>query len=241
MIHAILLLLCCQDDPAAQLKTLRADYVKAELEYHKPYRESKTAEERKKNMPDPAKHPAREYVPKFAELAEKAKGTETGARAQMEILRLAQAVQMNKEAVAALDTLVADYVAEPALAELPQQIVYAGWSLGHEKVQNAMRAIAEKGDAKAKPAATYYLAYTIMYVNNGADPKGEARKLLETLQKEYADAPQAKLVEPLFFELDHLQVGKEAPDFETIDQDGKKWKLSDYSGKVVVVDFWGFW
>ena len=42
-------------------------------------------------------------------------------------------------------------------------------------------------------------------------------------------------------ELDHLQIGMHVPDFEAVDQDGVKFKLSDYAGKVVVVDFWGFW
>jgi hypothetical protein len=40
---------------------------------------------------------------------------------------------------------------------------------------------------------------------------------------------------------DHLQVGKEAPEFEATDENGAKWKLSDYRGKVVVLDFWGIW
>jgi hypothetical protein len=40
------------------------------------------------------------------------------------------------------------------------------------------------------------------------------------------------------FELRHLSVGKEAPDIEGEDQDGKRFKLSDYRGKVVLLDFW---
>jgi hypothetical protein len=36
----------------------------------------------------------------------------------------------------------------------------------------------------------------------------------------------------------HLTVGKFAPDIEGEDQDGKKFKLSDYRGKVVLLDFW---
>jgi len=35
--------------------------------------------------------------------------------------------------------------------------------------------------------------------------------------------------------------GSVAPDFTAQDQDGKTFKLSEYRGKVVVVDFWGFW
>lgn len=38
-----------------------------------------------------------------------------------------------------------------------------------------------------------------------------------------------------------LAVGKVAPDFTTKDSDGVEFKLSDYRGKVVVLDFWGFW
>jgi hypothetical protein len=40
------------------------------------------------------------------------------------------------------------------------------------------------------------------------------------------------------FEFRNLQVGKTAPDIEGQDQDGKRFKLSDYRGKVVLLDFW---
>ncbi|HJZ59456.1 MAG TPA: redoxin domain-containing protein [Gemmataceae bacterium] len=40
------------------------------------------------------------------------------------------------------------------------------------------------------------------------------------------------------FQIRHLSVGKEAPDIEGEDQDGKRFKLSDYRGKVVLLDFW---
>jgi len=43
------------------------------------------------------------------------------------------------------------------------------------------------------------------------------------------------------FELQKLSVGKPAMEIEAEDLDGKKFKLSDYRGKVVVIDFWGNW
>jgi len=42
------------------------------------------------------------------------------------------------------------------------------------------------------------------------------------------------------FEIRNLRVGKEAPDIEGEDQDGKRFKLSDYRGKVVLLDFWSY-
>ncbi len=37
------------------------------------------------------------------------------------------------------------------------------------------------------------------------------------------------------------EVNKEAPSIEGPDLDGKDFKLSDYRGKVVMLDFWGHW
>src|SRR5262249_16033396 len=42
------------------------------------------------------------------------------------------------------------------------------------------------------------------------------------------------------FALRNLSVGKEAPDIDGEDQDGKRFRLSDYRGKVVLLDFWSF-
>ncbi|MHB1423744.1 MAG: peroxiredoxin family protein [Gemmataceae bacterium] len=40
------------------------------------------------------------------------------------------------------------------------------------------------------------------------------------------------------YELRHLSIGRKAPEIDSEDQDGKKFKLSDYKGKVVLLDFW---
>ena len=41
--------------------------------------------------------------------------------------------------------------------------------------------------------------------------------------------------------LPNLKVGKTAPEIVGEDIDGKQFKLSDYRGKVVLLDFWGHW
>jgi len=42
------------------------------------------------------------------------------------------------------------------------------------------------------------------------------------------------------FAIRHLSVGHQAPDIEGEDQDGRRFKLSDYRGKVVMLDFWSY-
>ncbi|MBL8852351.1 MAG: redoxin domain-containing protein [Planctomycetaceae bacterium] len=39
----------------------------------------------------------------------------------------------------------------------------------------------------------------------------------------------------------NLEIGKVAPEIIGSDFDGVEFKLSDYRGKVVVLDFWGDW
>ena len=43
------------------------------------------------------------------------------------------------------------------------------------------------------------------------------------------------------YELDYLTQGKVAPDFETRDIDGQPIRLSEFRGKIVVIDFWATW
>lgn len=45
---------------------------------------------------------------------------------------------------------------------------------------------------------------------------------------------------PRFVE-ERLQIGMDVPEIVGEDTDGVAFKLSDYRGKVVVLDFWGFW
>ena len=43
------------------------------------------------------------------------------------------------------------------------------------------------------------------------------------------------------FEMRNLGIGKTAPEIVGEDENGKAIKLSDFRGKVVLLDFWGFW
>jgi hypothetical protein len=71
--------------------------------------------------------------------------------------------------------------------------------------------------------------------------------LLERVKQEFADVelPSGRklgdLADAELFEIQHLTVGKEAPEIEGEDAGGETFRLSDYRGKVVLLDFWGDW
>jgi hypothetical protein len=78
----------------------------------------------------------------------------------------------------------------------------------------------------------------------------EAEKAFEAVVKGYADCPRlmrdgqrtlGEVARQELYELQHLRVGKTAPEINAEDLDGVKFKLSDYRGKVVLLDFWGDW
>ncbi len=72
-----------------------------------------------------------------------------------------------------------------------------------------------------------------------------------SLIKEYGDCPSINdfpkgetlgdLAKKELFEFQHLRVGLVAPEIQAEDIDGVKFKLSDYRGKVILLDFWGDW
>ena len=51
----------------------------------------------------------------------------------------------------------------------------------------------------------------------------------------------ATAAERQLFEMERLVVGEPAPEITGTDIDGVEFKLSDYRGKVVFLDFWGHW
>jgi len=74
----------------------------------------------------------------------------------------------------------------------------------------------------------------------------EVESLFEKVEKEFADINDGrgtlgKLAANELNEIRNLGIGKPSPDITGEDIDGKPFKLSDYKGKVVVVDFWGDW
>ena len=102
----------------------------------------------------------------------------------------------------------------------------------------------EESEFDSVKAATSFALGKHFSANSGTKDKG--MKLLKSIVEKYPDVKigrtnLAKTVEGEIFEAENLQIGMNVPDIVGEDVDGVEFKLSDYKGKVVVIDFWGDW
>ena len=125
-----------------------------------------------------------------------------------------------------------------------------------EVSENFYKTVLEKSTVKAgRGMACYQLVNRIKgQLTRGNPTPEEAAKLMEQaenlygrMQNEFADVilyrdkTLADVAKGDLFELKNLTIGKTVPEIEGEDIDGVAFKLSDYRGKVVMLDFWGDW
>jgi hypothetical protein len=125
--------------------------------------------------------------------------------------------------------------------------------------ESVLRKLLDQGSKRElQGMACLYLGQRLKQRAEGMAEKGaadadkvrrEGEQLLERAAYQYGDVnPSFSLHGTLaeraraeLFELRFLGRGKPAPEIEGEDADGKQFKLSDYKGKVVLLDFWGNW
>jgi hypothetical protein len=117
-----------------------------------------------------------------------------------------------------------------------------------------LRALLEKDTRPEVQGAACLFLGKLLFRRADDDPDADAKvtakllkeseELLERAETKYADVELqrygtvGKKAKTELFTLRNLTPGKTAPDIDSEDQDGKKFKLSDYRGKVVLLDFW---
>ncbi len=67
--------------------------------------------------------------------------------------------------------------------------------------------------------------------------QGQSEKEFASYLKPFEEKAKQKLISKIKSEMKN----EAAPDFELLDLDGKKVKLSDFKGKTIVLDFWATW
>lgn len=183
------------------------------------------------------------FEEEFAKFAADHPGTKEGMEAEMFLLTgtwWQEPADRAKAATERIEHIIEVYGETPYIADA---VEWVGILLrGDVAQQNALMKRIAEGSPHAVVKAT-----VLFFQAKGM--KGEDReKAFTQLAEKYG---KLKLKQSSFAALadaylnphpkDSLQIGKPAPEITGVDLDGNPMKVSDFRGKVVVLDFWGDW
>ncbi|MBY0528200.1 MAG: TlpA family protein disulfide reductase [Gemmataceae bacterium] len=195
------------------------------------------------------------YADRFVELAEKNAKDEGAFKALTWVVQnVSKGADGDTPTVAkAVNLLRQDYVKSDRLSVICQALAFNGLP----ETDKFLREVMEMGaNEDTKGLACYALAHSLSVRSEEAQKKKktevgdslakEAEKLYEEVQSKYADVKAGRgtlgaMAKSELATFRSFSIGKVAPEIEGEDGEGKKFKLSDYRGKVVLLDFWGNW
>jgi hypothetical protein len=218
-----------ESDSAAAWEQLDRTYKTAEREFYKPWNDAKARGE--KCALDYTKHPSRTFLPRFLEFVKQYRGSDEAVNALVHVIRY---TSDQKERGGAVAVLIEDYAESQAIR--PAIFVL------RSRAPDALDTLIEKSPHRDIQG----LAMLARAQGLKATDQARALRMLKDLQRAYTDVVErgttlADRAEREIFEIVSLAVGKPAPEIEGEDLADVSFKLSDYRGKVVMLDFWGDW
>jgi thiol-disulfide isomerase/thioredoxin len=195
---------------------------------------------RRKSRDERGASPHSTFYPRFRALAEGGDG-----RSMLWIVRNIRSVQVegldrDAESEHWARKLVADHAGAEWITPLATFLYRDRW-LALELREELLRSWWKAGAHETVETSVGHALGQVLFAAETDEKTAEAIALYGRLIDEFPEDPIAQRCKGEVFRRTKLQVGMVAPDFETEDVDGVAFQLSDYRGKVVLIDFWGFW
>ena len=224
------------DEVGAAYRALAAEYDAAVAAHNRALRDAPDRATRKalrKDRVEPA------FWPRFEELAAKGSGRATLWLARHVTKAGLGPKDMKARRAELYRTLVRDFASARWFGDALSDLDRARRDLGVEWLRESLAHVAEVNPSEeVRAQALGSLAKT--WLGRDGD-EARAIEVLTRLSKEFPDTKPGKDAADKIYELEHLAVGKPAPDFAASTIDGYDFKLSDFRGKAVLLDFYGFW
>jgi hypothetical protein len=234
---------------AEKYQAILKEYADAQKAFNDANRQAKTNEEKQKVRAALAPKPE-QFAARFLKLAEDHPKDPAAVDALIWVVRTANNTANNRpEQVRAADILLRDHMDSPKLG-MGQPALSWNLSWGPNGVQRLRDVVAKSPHREVQGRAAWWLLQQLkLRADRGGteEQKKEIEALYERIVKDYYDVeirdgvPFGPFIEGMWNKARNLLVGKVAPDIVGEDIDGVKFKLSDYRGKVVMLDFWGHW
>ncbi len=208
--------------------------------------------------------PATVYLPKILEIADSHRGKPAEVKAL--VWGCSILINTSEDEAARRKTqteignrLMEDYIESPEIVDCLDHLIYSqpDPKAAADKIFAANKDKAVRGNVllligQMAVMESQIRLRGVRYAKWSKQMKDEELEVLahETftrIKQEYADVPYwrsenlGNIAEMQLFEFDHLGVGDEVEDIVGKDSQGMPLKLSDYRGKIVVLDFWGSW
>jgi hypothetical protein len=241
--------------PAEEFQAIIKAQQQAQEEFRKAYDAAKTDEERQRVMKElgtKSSVNSHYFADKFLALIR----TYPKDPATLDAFRrMLAGMGYNPQTSEAAKLVISNWIKDERLADVCKTLVYYSSDAGDSLLRTAIAKSPHRtvqGYARLSLGLSLKARADRMANLRPADREPyeqEAEQLLQQVIDKYADLKAAtkysttlgRAAEVELFELQHLGVGKVAPDIEGEDLDGKAMKLRDYRGKIVLLDFWGSW
>ncbi|RLS25840.1 MAG: TlpA family protein disulfide reductase [Planctomycetota bacterium] len=238
-----------------KLDSLRNEFKKLQDDVIQEYKDAKSPEEAQKLIPKIQKNllklPREDYAKKAIALSKTMKTSDQGSFDSLVFAMSMVSRGNNKEIMKeAVDMIVKDH------SKNPKMISVLGFISSTPDGASILEKIATKTDDRNLAGLAWYAITENLQQQSGEVGIKQAEELnkrtemiYEKLAKDYADVPMANgrgtigsTIKAALFELQNLSIGKVAPEVLCLNIDGdKEDKLSNYKGKVVVLDIWATW
>ncbi len=227
-------------DAAKAIAALREEYNAALSRQREAIEAAKTDEERgdaaRKLAPDD-----KSYFDRAMAIAEKCSKSPDAYDALFFAISVARG---ESDLSAVVDRLIRDHLDDERIGGLAARYSY-GAQGPTERLLVAMIEKSSVRSVRGKALLAMASSHKWTAVDDAAK-LAAAHAEYEKVVKEYADVKTSRgtlgeAAEQALFALDHLVAGKPCPPIEGKDVDGVGFQLADYKGKVVMLDFWGFW
>ncbi len=235
--------------PAQMLQALKQEQQRLSAQSDRAFKEARTAGEEAKAREQHRRSNA-QIVARAVELARKYPQDP----ASLEALSWAvTGVGLVEQTEAALDLLARDYFDSDKLEMVCWK---AGMDWEQKAAEHFLRTVLQKSPhRRMRGIACLSLGRNLkgQALGAGQQKKPDADRLARDAESVYGvaaaqygdvqfrDRTVGDWAKAALFEMRNLVIGKKAPDIQGEDIDGKRFKLSDYQGKVVLLDFWGHW
>jgi thiol-disulfide isomerase/thioredoxin len=227
-----------EPDRGEMLKRILADYTKEQLAASKAYRKAETDAEKsaaRKLIPQ-----ARDYLKRLQPIIDADPKDEVGFKALRFSFNMTRGSDQK-----VVRLLSVHHARNPEMKLICRSLM----TLPPTSVKSLLTRVFESNENREARA---YACYALGSLASQAADKGdktagaEAEKRFAQAVDEFGDVAvgkgtMAEYARGALFEARNLRVGMKAPDAESEDLKGTAVRLSNYRGKVVVLDFWATW